>query len=378
MTRGFVHGQMWRPRISSDLLVPTYMVGVVGAFLQISGGIWDVSSHIMGIVETFFTVPHLVLYAGVLLCLVASLTGVLLRRRLGSSVAPGLFTGLRVSLVGGGLQVIAGPFDLWWHSTYGFDPHLFTPSHSLLITGLVLNGVGMGIAATRLVQAGRAGIGLGRFSPRTRWLELLGLVSLCGVWLGLNGLVYLVTDIDGLNYTFHLGQSWVDAAAPVSFVLMGLLLAGVASLLFIVTKKTFPWNGAVSIVAVMVAVVVGTANLGFRAWYQAGIDPSEGARIAGFLPVYFSFLVPVVLLDFVSGRELGRVRLVLFATLVAPFASYLDGFYSLILWVSRPYLVPTLLVPMLAAGTIAALFRTRFVNLFGYSGPRLTASPGMK
>ena len=127
MTRGFVHGQMWRPRISSDLLVPTYMVGVVGAFLQISGGIWDVSSHIIGIVETFFTVPHLVLYAGVLLCLVASLTGVLLRRRLGSSVAPGLFAGLRVSLVGGGLQVIAGPFDLWWHSTYGFDPHLFTP-----------------------------------------------------------------------------------------------------------------------------------------------------------------------------------------------------------------------------------------------------------
>ena len=369
---------MFRFRLSYDLLVPTYIVGVVGAFLQISGGIWDVSSHIMGIVETFFTVPHLVLYTGVLLCLVASLTGVVLKRRLASSVPSGLFTGLRVSLVGGALQVIAGPFDLWWHSTFGFDPHLFTPSHSLLITGLVLNGVGMGIAATRLVQASRAGIDLGRFSPGTRWLELLALVSLCGVWLGLNGLVYLVTDVEGLNYTFHLGQSWVDAAAPVSFVIMGLLLAGVASLLFIVTKRSFPWNGAVSIVAVMLAVVVGTANLGFRAWYQAGVDPSEGARIAAFIPVYLSFLVPVVLLDFVSGRELDRVRVVLFATLVAPFASYLDGFYSLILWVSRPYLVPLLLVPMLAAGAIAALFRTKFVNLFRYSGPRLTVRPGMK
>ncbi len=196
---------MFRFRLSCDLLVPTYIVGVVGAFLQISGGIWDVSSHIMGIVETFFTVPHLVLYTGVLLCLAASLTGVLLRRRLASSVASALFTGLRVSLVGGALQVIAGPFDLWWHSRYGFDPHLFTPSHSLLITGLVLNGVGMGIAATRLVQAGRSGTGLGRFAPGTRWLELLALVGLCGVWLGLNGLVYLVTDVDGLNYTFHPG-----------------------------------------------------------------------------------------------------------------------------------------------------------------------------
>src|SRR6266571_8640936 len=159
---------MFRFRLSYDVLVPTYVVGVVGAFLQISGGIWDVSSHIMGIVETFFTVPHLVPYTGVLLCLVASLTGVLLRRRLASSVAPGLFTGLRVSLVGGALQVVAGPFDLWWHSTYGFDPHLFTPSHSLLITGLVLNGVGMGIGASRLVQAGGAGVGFGRFVPGGR------------------------------------------------------------------------------------------------------------------------------------------------------------------------------------------------------------------
>ena len=375
MTGPSFNGNMFMLRLSSDLLVPIYGVGVVGAFLQISGGIWDVSSHIMGIVETFFTVPHLVLYVGVLLCLVASLTGLVLRRKLESSVASGLFTGLRVSLVGGALQGIAGPFDLWWHSAYGFDPHLFTPSHSLLITGLVLNGVGMSIGATRLLQASHAGVSLGRFAPGTRWLELLALFSLVGVWLGLNGAVYLLTDVDGLNYTFHLGQSWVDAASPVSFVIMGLLLAGVASLLFVLTKRTFPWNGAVSIVAVMVAVVVGTANLGFRAWYQTSIDPSEGARIASFIPIYLSFLVPVVLVDFVSGREMSRVRIVFFATLVAPFASYLDGFYSLVLWVSRPYLVPMLLIPMLAAGAIAALLRTRFVNLFVASGLSLTANP---
>src|SRR5713101_1586959 len=114
---------MFRFRLSYDLLVPTYIVGVVGAFLQISGGIWDVSSHIMGIVETFFTVPHLVLYTGVVLSLVASLTGLALRKSVGArTVEPSLFTGLRVSLVAGALQVVAGPFDVWWHSTYGFDP----------------------------------------------------------------------------------------------------------------------------------------------------------------------------------------------------------------------------------------------------------------
>src|SRR5215471_17513100 len=268
---------MFRLKLSADLLVPAYIVGVVGAFLQISGGIWDVSSHIMGIVETFFTVPHLILYTGVVLCLVASLSGWVLRRSVGSTVAPGLFTGLKVSLVAGGLQMVAGPFDLWWHSTYGFDPHLFTPSHSLLITGLVLNGVGMSIGAARLVQASGAGVSMGRFVPGRKGLAMLGLVSFAALWMGLNGLVYLLTDTDGMNYTFHFGQAWADMAAPVAFVIMGIALAGVASLMFLLTKKTFRWTGAVSIVAGMVAVVVGTANLGFRAWYQASIGNEAGA-----------------------------------------------------------------------------------------------------
>src|SRR5262249_37692794 len=116
--------ELFRLSLSSDLLVPVYLVGVAGAVFQISGGIWGLSSHIMGIVETFFTVPHLVLYAGVVLCLAASLAGLVLRRTVGAGVGPGLFTGLRVSLVAGVLQVVAGPFDAWWHSTYGFDPHL--------------------------------------------------------------------------------------------------------------------------------------------------------------------------------------------------------------------------------------------------------------
>ena len=367
---------MFKLRLSSDLLVPTCVVGVVGAFLQISGGIWDVSSHIMGIVETFFTVPHLVLYAGVILCLVASLTGLVLRRSRGpGGLEPCLFTGLKVSLVAGVLQVVAGPFDSWWHSTYGFDPHLFTPSHSLLIMGVVLNGVGMGISASRLVQAGRAGIGLGRFSLGTRWLEVFALVSLGGVWLGLNGLVYLVTDVDGLNYTFQFGETWVREVSPIAFVITSLMLSGVASLVFLVTKRTFPWTGAVTIVAVMVAVVVATANLGFRAWYQTSIGASQGATISSFITLYLLFLVPVVFLDFVSGTKLDRTRGILVATLVAPFASYLDGFYSLVLWTSHAALVPLLLVPMFAAGAIASLYPTRFVNLFGSASLGLTAKP---
>ncbi|HEU4824414.1 MAG TPA: hypothetical protein VFS97_13400, partial [Nitrososphaeraceae archaeon] len=41
------------------------IVATSGAFLQIGGGSWDVTSHIMQKPETFFTLSHTVLYIGV-------------------------------------------------------------------------------------------------------------------------------------------------------------------------------------------------------------------------------------------------------------------------------------------------------------------------
>lgn len=380
----FNRSHMDKVKFSSNLIIPAYVVGVAGAFLQISGGFWDVSSHIMGIVETFFTIPHLILYAGVVLSLVASLTGLALRRIIPQNNGPksALFTGLKVSLVGGALQLVAGPFDFWWHSTYGFDPHLFTPSHSILITGIILNGVGMAIAATRLVQASRTGISLGRFATATKGLELLAIVSLTTLWLALNGLVYLITDVNGLNYTFHFGNTWVQQATTPAFIVAEILLAAVGSLVFLTTKKTLSWRGAISAVTLLGALVVTTANLGFRAWYltnsaNADLVP-QGTTIASFIPLYLVFLIPVVAFDFVLGNSQNRTRTIIAATLVAPFASYLDGFYSLGLWTSATALIPILLFPMFAAGTIAALYQTKFVNLFITDKLNLVSQPGMK
>src|SRR2546427_153128 len=219
----------------------------------------------MKIVETFFTLPHLILYAGVGLSLLASLAGLVIRPAVSRSdgLQPALFTGLKVSLVGGVLQLVAAPFDFWWHSTYGFDPHLFTPSHSILITGIILSGVGMAIGTTRLAQATRLGLSLGRFSLG-RWLSVLAVVSLSTLWLDLNGLVYLITDVDGLNYTFHLGDAWVNQAAPVQFVTVGILLAGIGGLVVLTTKRTLGWTRAVSAVTFLTPIPFASADPGFR------------------------------------------------------------------------------------------------------------------
>lgn len=152
----------------------------MGAFLQIAGANWDVSSHVLGIVDTFFTPPHLVLYVGILLVLVAGLLGVWMARQRGTETQLGsALTGLKVAFAGSVIQLAAGPLDLWWHYTFGFDPFLFTPTHSMLIVGLALGGVGMVIGVMRLLQSQR----------RTMFLKLLGTVSLGALWLDLNFLV---------------------------------------------------------------------------------------------------------------------------------------------------------------------------------------------
>ena len=59
----------------------------------------------------------------------------------------------------------------------------------------------------RLVQPAQAGVALGRSMPGMRGLELIGIVSFGSLWLEVNGLVYLLTEVNGLNYVFHLAQS---------------------------------------------------------------------------------------------------------------------------------------------------------------------------
>ena len=127
------------------MILPVYAVGVAGAFLQIVAAQWDVSAHILGIVETFFTPAHTVLYTGIALVALASFYGLFLRSKTVGigSLNQSLFKGVTIAAVGSSLQIIAAPIDFWWHSTNGFDPFLFTPAHSLLIIGLILGGAGM-------------------------------------------------------------------------------------------------------------------------------------------------------------------------------------------------------------------------------------------
>jgi hypothetical protein len=344
-----------------------YVVGVAGAFLQISGGTWDVASHALGIPETFFTPSHLILYTGVAAAGLAGLAGLTVRTTTNGADVGGrrLVAGLQVSLAGSVLQVVAGPADFWWHDTFGFDPFLLTPSHTLLIVGIVLVGLGMAMGSARLLKAHapRESAILGR-----RSLEALVVVAFAVLWLDLNGLVYLLTDVNGIAYTFGLGAGFVTRFEPVAFAVAPVALALTGTLVLLAVRRVIRRRGAATAVAVLGAAIVVLGNVAFRAWYLRGT--LEGAALAGFIPLYLAFLVPVALFDLSLGGPDGRFRILVAAALAAPFLSFLDGWHGTFLWTTGHALLPWFVVPMALAGAVAGLLSVRFADaLLARAGP---------
>jgi hypothetical protein len=132
---------------------------LLGTAITTLGISWDVQWHKEVGPDTFFTLPHLVLYSGIALAGIASLVMVLVvtsAQRSGRSmpatvggtpipVLGGTFTaplGYLIAGLGAASFLVYGLLDLWWHSIYGFDAVLSTPSHVALFLSISVTMVG--------------------------------------------------------------------------------------------------------------------------------------------------------------------------------------------------------------------------------------------
>ncbi|HEY4019849.1 MAG TPA: hypothetical protein VGM75_14240 [Pseudonocardiaceae bacterium] len=150
---------------------------LLGTAISTVGLSWDIQWHVEVGPDTFFTLSHLALYSGSALSGIASLVMVLLAtsaqragrewpRSAGGApvrVFGGVFTaplGYLISGVGAACFLLYGLLDLWWHSIYGFDAVLNTPSHVALFLSICVTMVGTVItfAAAREQRWGRVGL----------------------------------------------------------------------------------------------------------------------------------------------------------------------------------------------------------------------------
>ena len=126
------------------------IVSLFGSVLEIWGGSWDITSHAVGAPESFFTPPHAVLYSGVGISLIAAIASLGIIGRDKEIRRESFSLGLKLILIGSIIQIIAGPSDYLWHELFGTDG-LLSPTHLTLITGILIQSVGIIVGLTRLI-----------------------------------------------------------------------------------------------------------------------------------------------------------------------------------------------------------------------------------
>jgi hypothetical protein len=151
--------------VQSRRAVPWYLwcsaLAVTSAYV---GGYWDISWHRSIGRDSFWSPPHLAIYAcGVLAGLASSyliFTTTYGRttplrdasvRIWGFSGPLGAF----VSAWGGLAMLVSAPFDNWWHNAYGLDVRIISPPHMVLAAGFF--GIEIGTIMLLLAFMNRAG-----------------------------------------------------------------------------------------------------------------------------------------------------------------------------------------------------------------------------
>jgi hypothetical protein len=130
-----------------------------GTMLSLTGLTWDIQWHNDVGPDTFFTLPHLLLYSGSAFSGIASLVVVLLTtaaQRSGRAVDPmvggravAVFgrtfaapVGYLISGIGAASFLLYGLWDQWWHGLYGFDAVIASPPHIGLLLSITITMVG--------------------------------------------------------------------------------------------------------------------------------------------------------------------------------------------------------------------------------------------
>jgi hypothetical protein len=142
------------------------MLGVISTLFGLS---WDVQWHTVVGPDTFWTIPHLFVYAGAAISGFASLTFVLLCTQVSRlerqpdwiPVLGGRFYApLGFILAGFGALgfFLFGVFDQWWHTLFGFDVLISSGPHVGLLFSDILSMIGCALIFVRGKQTISAGV----------------------------------------------------------------------------------------------------------------------------------------------------------------------------------------------------------------------------
>ena len=303
------------------------MVASIGSIMQISGGNWDVTSHLLLTPETFFTPSHALLYTGIGILSLSSIIGGILMLKYREIKESGLALSFKLLIVGSIISIISGPSDFIWHQTFGVDGFL-SPTHLMLITGMLVNALAVAIGLIRLNMFVKSG----SFYQLGRIFTIPALVAL---WLILISYVYMfaLPISDGELFNFNLNPT---AESLIALVFLPLINSG----MFLFVLKRAHTFGFASVIATGVILLTAFTN----------ILPSQA--LSDLLPFYLLSIIPYVLVDMlvydklpVGNRTINNSLKFAIAGAVSGSLFYIIGYPLLPLTLSN-YLIPVNLEEM--------------------------------
>ena len=144
--------------------IPWYLwcaaLAVTSAYV---GGYWDISWHRSIGRDTFWSAPHMAIYACGILAGISSgyliLTTTFGRNPALKDVSVRIWglsgpLGAFIAAWGGVAMLASAPFDDWWHNAYGLDVRIISPPHMVLAAGFF--GIELGTVMLMLAFMNRA------------------------------------------------------------------------------------------------------------------------------------------------------------------------------------------------------------------------------
>lgn len=335
------------------------IISSIGTIIQIWGGSWDVTSHVLNEPESFFTPSHSLLYLGIGLIAISALAGSILikKEEIKNTSLPGAF---KLLFIGSLLTIIAGPSDFLWHNAFGFDG-LLSPSHITLVTGMLINSVAVFMGLFRLVKYVQQ-------KQKQRLIQFFLIPSLSSLWYTSIWYTFMFvlpfSDSDFFNFNLDSYSATIIAAVTLPLInslmflsaskalnnrfgsgfLVASLLIGINVFTTIIPAKdllipVLPWYIVTNLGAFLLAdiilnsqffksfnllynkLVAGTIvgsifyflNYPMITWTFGNLLGYNLDSINGVLPTFLNTIVPLSILTLVTGSIMGLVGSLLFS-----------------------------------------------------------------
>ena len=329
-------------------LIAGYVLVSLGILLAAVGGSWDITNHLLNKPETFFALPHAVLYSGAGSAVAGA---VLLFSSSRRSAAGKMIWPVKLVITGVVILICAGPVDFGWHSAFGLDG-LLSPPHFALVSGMIASSAGSLAGLSQITK---------RLLP-----SALIVIAILPVWLAASGMIDMFSlpfsETKYFNFNPEPTLGVVVATLAFPFLISACLIGSSA-----LAGKRF---GVLSITGA-VFIIIGILT---------SIIPNS--TLIPTIPFYISGMIPIVSADVLLAFS--RSRLSLYAAGAIAGLTFFMLYYPLItytynevferkviVWPSLILMIyfemirnvlPFVALPAATMGIFGALVSNRFVQ----------------